>query len=367
STISNIPFVSSDAYAPGGDGGLRGFMFAEIDLPNGTYGGDLVVGNAHLKAGGSSSDEDQRRLASQNVAYYIDYLYNGAGTGTPDPNSKISDSPPATSILPPTTPVVIGGDWNEDEVINGQKGPAEWLTRAQLTGGSDGTDRDGSDMLWDTATRFFTGSDDTIGTRKYDYLAHQDSIVNPSGVQTVFDSGSTPLASLPPEVLGFPTAIAITNFASDHRPVIVDYELADSCPTPTNYCPLTPNSASAGTQITYLGSTSIAANDFSLVSSASPANTFGLFFYGAGQTLVVLGDGLRCVDPAGVGIFRLNPAELTNVFGEGYRQVDYNNPPQPAGQITMGSTWYFQYWFRDQSGGPAGFNLSDGLKATFCP
>jgi hypothetical protein len=37
-----------------------------------------------------------------------------------------------------------------------------------------------------------------------------------------------------------------------------------------------------------------------------------------------------------------------------------------AGQITAGSTWNFQFWFRDPVAGGASFNLSDGLEVTFC-
>ena len=39
-------------------------------------------------AGGSTSDQDQRRTAAQNIAYYLDAIYNGMGTGIPDPNGK---------------------------------------------------------------------------------------------------------------------------------------------------------------------------------------------------------------------------------------------------------------------------------------
>ena len=92
--------------------------------------------NAHLKAGFSGSDHTQRREAAQNTAYYIDYLLNGAGTGVPDPHGTISDSPPVTSILDDFTPVLFGGDWNEDEQTNGHRGPTDWLTRAQFNGGA---------------------------------------------------------------------------------------------------------------------------------------------------------------------------------------------------------------------------------------
>jgi hypothetical protein len=44
STLSDIPNVTATAWAPGGNGGIRGFQFAELDLPNATYLGDFVFG-----------------------------------------------------------------------------------------------------------------------------------------------------------------------------------------------------------------------------------------------------------------------------------------------------------------------------------
>jgi hypothetical protein len=41
--------------------------------------------------------------------------------------------------------------------------------------------------------------------------------------------------------------------------------------------------------------------------------------------------------------------------------------PQATEQITAGSTWYFQFWFRDPAAGARNVNLSNGLAATFCP
>ena len=221
SGISNI-LVKPDAYAPGGDAGIRGFQFAEIDLPDNVYRGDLVLGNAHLKSGFSSSDFGERLRASRNAAYFIDYWFNGAGTGVPDPNGRISVSPAATMILDDFTPVVIAGDWNEDELTNGRKGPAEWLTRAAVTEGTDGTDRDRSDSTFDTAIHVFSKSRATFGSGgKLDYIAWQDSIVTRRRA-FVFDTLGTPRASLPGELGGFPLPTRASRIASDHRPVIVD-------------------------------------------------------------------------------------------------------------------------------------------------
>ena len=227
-TISDIPTVTATLWAPGGDGGIRGFAFAELDLPGSTYLGDMVMGFAHLKAGGATSDHDQRVDAAQNVSYFVRYWYNGNGGATPDPMARIADSPVATSVLDAFTPVVLGGDWNEDELGNGAtRGPADWLVAAQTVGGtSDGTDRDGTDMTLDGALHFQTGSDASHNSgSKLDYVAWQDSIAT-LRVQTIFISGSNPVAAQPAEIQGFAGgASACSSAASDHRPVLVDLRL----------------------------------------------------------------------------------------------------------------------------------------------
>ncbi len=222
--ISDTYNITADEYAPGGDGGIRGFQFAEMELDDAVYRGDLVVGNAHLKSGGGSDDKAQRLTASQNVAYFIDYWFNGAGSGVPDPHDKIADvSNPADDILELHTPVVFGGDWNEDELTNGRKGPAEWLTRAAFTGGSDGTDRDRTDSTYDNALHVYSGSRNTLGSRKLDYIAWQDSIAS---LRRAFvfntNTSGTPTGSMPPEILGFPNPTYANGIAADHLPVIVD-------------------------------------------------------------------------------------------------------------------------------------------------
>ena len=198
----------------------------EIDLPDETYEGDLVIGNAHFKAGGSSSDRAERLAAGQIVAYAIDYLYNGAGTGMPDPNQRIP-FPSPTTILDENTPVIWGGDWNEDESTNGRKGPAEWMTRAEFTGGTDGTDRDRSDSTYDDARDPFNNDEDTRGSSKLDYIAWQDSVVEGVRRQFIFNSATPPqTAQLPEPLRGFPSAPVIaSSVAADHLPVIVDFQL----------------------------------------------------------------------------------------------------------------------------------------------
>lgn len=227
-------FVLADEYAPTGTV-IRGYQFGEIDLPDSVYEGDLVVGNGHLKAGGSSSDRAERLEAGQLIAYFIDYQFNGAGTGLPDPNNSILFPNPAT-VLPADTPVVWGGDWNEDELTNGRKGPAEWMIRAQFDGAPDGTDRDRSDSVYDGATDVFTGSRGTRNSSKLDYIAWQDSRIESVAREFVFESSSVDsVDQLPSALRTFPLFPDLaSSFASDHRPVVVDLRLALNAGGPCN-------------------------------------------------------------------------------------------------------------------------------------
>jgi len=227
-------FNLADAYAPGGGSGIRGFQHAEIDLPDDLYAGDLVIGNSHLKAFGGADDLEERLVASQNIAYFIDYFYNGAGTGASDPNGVIFVPGSNNGLLGADDVVVWGGDWNEDEATNGRKGPAEWMTRAQITGGtSDGVDADGTDATYDSASEPFSGITDTRGSSKLDYLAWFDSVGTPVN-QVVIEATQIPPDQMPPEMASFSVPTLLTSIASDHRPLFIDLELpapaAPECP-----------------------------------------------------------------------------------------------------------------------------------------
>ena len=237
SQISDVPFIVPDEWAPGGNGGIRGFQFAEIDLPDETYVADAVVGNAHLKSGGGSSDHNDRVRAAQNVGYYVYHLLAGAGTGTPDPNGKVADNPEATNVLPPHTAVVFGGDLNEDELRNGGTvGPAAWLVQGGGPGGANGTDYDTTDSTYDDAREFFTGDRSTQSSSKLDYLCWWDSQADEVRA-FVFRSNNIPSGKFPPELNNYPTPqnpnpLLASNGASDHRPVIVDLALEVHTGTP---------------------------------------------------------------------------------------------------------------------------------------
>ncbi len=141
---------------------------------------------------------------------------------------------------------------------------------------------------------------------------------------------------------------------------------ACQCATPVNYCQTSANTFSSGAVMAWRSVPSVAANQFEIGAFGVPPGKLGLFFYGAQTTLQPFGEGFRCV---GGQIFRLDPPGVAAPTGELIRRLDFNAFPMNSGpgKINPGSTWNFQLWYRDPAGGFFGFNLSDGLRVTFCP
>jgi len=223
-TINNFVLIP-DAFQSGGNAGIRGQQYAEIDLPDADYAGDVVVGNSHLKSGGDSSDISDRQRASLNIAYFIDFFFNGAGTGVSDPNGAVIVPSATTTILDDNTPVIWGGDFNQSP---GGSGPVENMTRAAVLGGTDGTDRDRSDSTFDGSFQPISFETSTQSSSKLDYLCWQDSVVELRRSFIFRSSGANMSADkLPAPVDTFPiNALATSNISSDHRPVIGDFIFA---------------------------------------------------------------------------------------------------------------------------------------------
>jgi len=140
-------------------------------------------------------------------------------------------------------------------------------------------------------------------------------------------------------------------------------EIDSGCDPASVYCVGAPNSAGPGARISHTGTLDLDLDDLVLTCDGLPPGQFGIFFYGSNPIQIPFGDGFRCV---GGQLFRLLPPLLSDGAGSVERPVDLANPPQEAGRILDGSTWRFQFWYRDPAAGGAGFNLSDGLAATFC-
>jgi hypothetical protein len=137
----------------------------------------------------------------------------------------------------------------------------------------------------------------------------------------------------------------------------------------TTYCTGAANSVGPGAIISSYGPNSISANEFSLVAARLPPHVLGKFYYGPEVQQLPFGNGFACVGAGGLGTFRLLPLLQAEEDGMVARHLDFTLPPASsgAGQILPGSTWCFQYWYRDPASGGAGFNLSDAVSITFCP
>jgi len=129
----------------------------------------------------------------------------------------------------------------------------------------------------------------------------------------------------------------------------------------TSYC----QSGAAGATIWASGSADFSAaggsGDLVLHATGLPASSLGLFFYGAqSQPATPLGAGFLCVG-GGAPVWRLGV--VPSSAGNASQAVDYLTPPNPAAQITPGSTWHFQFWFRT----PGSSNTTDALQIQFVP
>jgi len=133
-----------------------------------------------------------------------------------------------------------------------------------------------------------------------------------------------------------------------------------------NYCTSSPNSVGPGALITLQGSNSLSIQDLSLVANGCVPDQFGLFFYGQSTGLTPFGQGSLCISAASPGLFRLSPPTLADSSGTALHPIDWNSGPVSTGpgEILAGSTWHFQYFYRDPT---FGFNLSDAVSIEFCP
>lgn len=131
----------------------------------------------------------------------------------------------------------------------------------------------------------------------------------------------------------------------------------------TRYCQTGPNSSGFAAHLGVQGSLEVSANATIITATGSPAITPGQFFYGPDQAALPFGNGTLCIDPMS-GTYRLDPPVVTTDFGSALVALDLFTLPAGAG-IVPGSTWNFQFWFRDPNAGGAGFDLSDAMSVVF--
>jgi hypothetical protein len=141
--------------------------------------------------------------------------------------------------------------------------------------------------------------------------------------------------------------------------------LGNWCTGPASYCTAGVNQSGLPALMSGSGSTSLAANSFTLTASQLPLDKTGFFFYGDDAVQLPLGNGFRCV--GGSHLTRLTP-QGSGSTGVITLQLDFTQPPfnSGPGQILPGTLRRFQLYYRDTGFG-AGFNLTDGLAVPFCP
>jgi len=203
-----------------------------------------------------------------------------------------------------------------------------------------------------------------------DYLAASGSaFMTPSG-PTVFASTSALVADVQTWVdqpvtnhgwqLRDPIHWAEGYFASSGVQLVIDFD--PPCAAPTTYCVAAPNSVGPGALIASTGTPRISDHSFGLVVTGCAPNSPGFFFFGPQQQQIPWGNGFLCIDGS---LLRLLRAVFANAQGVAVRPIDFTTGNGLS--ITPGSTWNFQYKYRDIVPGGTGFNASNALSATFCP
>jgi hypothetical protein len=132
------------------------------------------------------------------------------------------------------------------------------------------------------------------------------------------------------------------------------------------YCTSVPNSTGMAAVIEVDGSLSVSATDTMLHAARCPPDRIGVFVYGGAPVQMPFCNGYLCVSPYSPGLFRVPAMVPIDSLGIAETPLTFNLLPS-SGAILGGSTWYFQFWFRDGPAGGARANLTNGARVTFCP
>ena len=130
------------------------------------------------------------------------------------------------------------------------------------------------------------------------------------------------------------------------------------CESPSVLCTSTANSVSVdGARLQWNGSTSITANDLTLVATGMPSSTFALVARSMESGLTFVGDGVLCIDTP---IIRMEIIQA-DIFGGVNYPVDAS-AAAVGGAVMAGETWHYQVWFRDGMSS----NLTDAVSVPWC-
>jgi hypothetical protein len=307
----------------------------------------LIVGNqAAQGAGGLGSDWCMLNTTNTVIAYNHSNTGTGGMTGGGQPFAAVTL---ANSIA--------WGNTSGASISLALKQVSTWilLANSAVQGGNAPFD---TDPRWTDAF----GADGVVGTDDDDFTLscvspYIDRGLNANAAGILLDLAGNPRFADDPATVDLGTGTA----------PIVDlgpYEFVCACHDVATYCTALPNTTGQAASISASGSTSLFANSLVLHVADCPPLKHGIFFYGALQTSVPWGSGIRCV--AGT-LFRL-PALTLDATGAASLAFDVTQIPAASGpgQVLEGSTWNFQFYFRDPAPGAPSTNASNALSITFC-
>ena len=131
------------------------------------------------------------------------------------------------------------------------------------------------------------------------------------------------------------------------------------------FCPASANSTGSSVTLSARGTTSISDGSLYLDAFGGPANQFGMVVYGNGAPATPYGDGTLCLGTTPIGIVRTSSL---GVFGMDGSRISMELPYSsfsPSAPVIVGSTWSFQYVYRDAASQTSQFNASDAIELTF--
>lgn len=123
------------------------------------------------------------------------------------------------------------------------------------------------------------------------------------------------------------------------------------------FCRSSQNVAGPGARLGWSGSTSITADDLVITAAGLPTQSFAIVFRGQGFGEALVGNGYLCSIGSQVRLAIVQ----ANVSGD----LDWSVDNGTFVPVMAGSTWGYQFWYRDIGG--AGYGFSDGLAVTFQP
>ena len=140
--------------------------------------------------------------------------------------------------------------------------------------------------------------------------------------------------------------------------------ISDPCRT-IRYGTATNNSTGLPAVINSSGVPAVSVNTLVLSVGQLPPGTSGYFFMGKSKIdpCVAYEDGLKCV---GGFTDRQRPIGFATANGAGQVFLPVNLANAAFAGIGAGSVRYIQFRYADPSGGPFGYNYSDGLEVHFC-